>query len=111
MPVAEELDQLLSVNEVAGHDLVYGELLAGDRGGRPELLGAYARMHQTRTVPHAEVVDFVRVRKLQGRGAGWVDIHLLASALVSRSQLWTADERLAALAAELGIAYRPLIPA
>jgi predicted nucleic acid-binding protein len=51
-------------------------------------------------------MDFVRHRKLNGCGIGWVDVHLLASALVSRSPLWTADSRLEAIASELGIAYR-----
>ena len=57
-----------------------------------------------RFVPHREVVEFVRHRSLQGRGAGWIDIHLLASAVVERMPLWTTDPRLAALADELGAA-------
>jgi hypothetical protein len=44
-------------------------------------------------------------RKLHGRGIGWVDVHLLASALVARLQLWTTDPALAAVAEELGISY------
>jgi predicted nucleic acid-binding protein len=52
------------------------------------------------------VIEFVRHRKLNGRGIGWVDVHLLASALVSRVRLWTADSRLDAVAAELRVAYR-----
>jgi len=42
---------------------------------------------------------------LHGRGVGWIDVHLLASAIVERLQLWTADPRLAAVAGELGVAY------
>lgn len=80
-PYAGELDRLLSLDEVAGHKMVYGELLIGDTGGRKKLLAAYER------------------------GAGWIDVHLLASALVSKMTLWTADPRLAALAEELGIGY------
>jgi len=34
-----------------------------------------------------------------------VDLHLLASVLVRRWQLWTADSVLAGLAGELGIGY------
>ena len=62
-------------------------------------------MHQAPVVPHGDIVAFVRERRLHGRGVGWVDAHLLASALVGRLQLWTADSRLATLAEELGIAY------
>jgi hypothetical protein len=62
-------------------------------------------MHQAPLVPQGDVVAFVRDRQLQGRGIGWVDMHLLASALVGRLKLWTADTRLAMVARELGIAY------
>ena len=104
-PHAIELDRLLSRDEVSGHDFVYGELLIGDRGGRRQLLEDYQQMHQAPVVPHSDIVAFVRDRRLHGRGVGWVDAHLLASALVGRLQLWTADTRLATLAEELGIAY------
>ena len=104
-PYANELALLLSRGKVAGHELVHGELLIGDRGGRTQFLATYDRMQQARTVPHREVVGFVRDRDLHGRGVGWVDVHLLASALVERWQLWTADPRLATLAREFGVAY------
>ena len=104
-PYAAELDRLLSRNEVSGHAFVYGELLIGDAGGRKQLLAGYEQMHHAPTVSHGEVVLFVRERRLHGRGIGWIDAHLLASALVGRLKLWTADPRLAALAHELGIAH------
>ena len=104
-PFVTGLDKLLSVDEVAGHEFVYGELLIGDAGGRRKLLAAYQQMHQVSIVPHREVVAFVRDRDLYGRGLGWIDVHLLASAIVARLQLWTADSRLSAVAKELGIAY------
>ena len=104
-PYAAELDRLLGLDEVAGHELVYGELLIGDRGGRGKLLAAYERMHQADVVPHRDVVAFVRDRDLHGRGVGWIDVHLLACALVGRLQLWTADPRFSAVANELGVAY------
>jgi len=104
-PYASELDDLLSRDEVSGHDFVYGELLIGDRGERKHLLADYTQMHQAPVVPHGDVVAFVRERRLHGRGVGWIDVHLLASALVGRLKLWTTDPRLATLATELGIAY------
>jgi predicted nucleic acid-binding protein len=90
---------------VSGHDFVYGELLIGDTGGRKQLLANYEQMHQAPSVPHRDVVEFVRVRRLHGRGIGWIDAHLMASALVGRLKLWTTDPRLVVLARELGIAY------
>ena len=104
-PYVAELDRLLGLDEVVGHDLVYGELLIGDIGGRRKLLAAYERMHQAPMVPHHDVVAFVRDRDLHGRGVGWIDVHLLASAIVGRSQLWTADPRFAAVAMQFDVAY------
>lgn len=106
MPYAAELDGLLERDEAAGHDLVYGELLIGDSGGRTRLLDSYDLIHRVPAIGHAEVASFVRSHKLYGRGVGWVDAHLLASALVANMPLWTADDRLATLATELGCGYR-----
>jgi predicted nucleic acid-binding protein len=104
-PYAAQLDDLLSRDEASGHELVFGELLIGDKGGRRKLLADYVQMHQAQVVPHQEVVAFVRDRQLHGRGIGWIDAHLLASALVSRLKLWTTDPRLAMVAEELGIRF------
>jgi predicted nucleic acid-binding protein len=52
---------------------------------------------------HREVLRLIEDRKLYGRGIGWVDAHLLASALLSRCRLWTLDRRLALAAASLDI--------
>ena len=104
-PYAAELEALLEREEVVGHAFVYGELLVGDKGGRATLLGMYERLHQASTVPHRDVVEFVRDRGLYGRGVGWIDIHLLASALGGRLRVWTADPRFLDLARELGVSY------
>jgi predicted nucleic acid-binding protein len=107
-PHAAQLERLLSLNEIVAHELVYGELLIGDRGGRRKLLAKYERMPHARLVPHSHVVEFVEARSLHGRGMGWIDIHLLASALIERLRLWTADPRFSAVAQELGISYEPV---
>jgi predicted nucleic acid-binding protein len=104
-PYAAAMDDLLSRDEVVGHELIYGELLVGDRGGRKKLLAVYEQMYQASMVPHREVVAFVHARNLLGRGVGWIDVHLLASAIVGQMPLWTADLRLSALAKEIGIAF------
>jgi hypothetical protein len=106
-PVRGELDALLATDEVAAHDLVYGELLTGDRGDRREFFAMYERIDKAETVPHDEVVAFVRDRDLSGRGVGWVDVHLLASAIAGRMKLWTADRLFAEAAEQLGVGYKP----
>lgn len=107
-PYVAEMDRLLGTDEIVGHQLVYGELLIGDRSDRTTLLASYSQMYQAAVIPHDDLVTFVRSRKLYGRGVGWIDIHLVASALVERFTFWTADRRLAAIAAELGIAHQAL---
>ena len=109
-PYAAELDRLLDKEEAAGHDLIYGELLIGDPGGRSPLLQSYRLIHRIAEVRHEEVVEFVCANKLYGRGIGWIDAHLLASCLVAAVPLWTADQRLTAMADELGVNYGRSIP-
>jgi predicted nucleic acid-binding protein len=39
------------------------------------------------------------------KGLGFIDMHLLASALLSGLQLWTLDKRLQQVALKLGLAF------
>ena len=50
-----------------------------------------------------ELMTFIDVHRLMGRGLGWIDVHLLAAAFVSRQGLWTKDRRLADAAKRLGV--------
>lgn len=84
---------------------MFGELLVGDTGGRRPLLRDYERLTAAPLVAHDEVAAFVRARALAGRGLGWIDVHLLAAALVGRRPLWSADGAVVAAAAELAVAY------
>jgi hypothetical protein len=95
----------MGLEAVTGHELIYGELLIGERGGRSKLLSAYQHMYQAGMFPHRDIVAFFRHRGLHGRGLGWIDVHLLVSAVVGRLELWIADRCLGAVAAELGVAY------
>lgn len=105
-PFGAELQRLLFDGQVIGHALVFGELLIGDIGGRKLLLARYEQLPYADPIPHEQTVNFVRHHRLHGRGIGWIDAHLLASALAGRLSFWTADQRVAALAAQLGIAYQ-----
>jgi predicted nucleic acid-binding protein len=67
--------------------------------------GLFARLPPAPTVSHDEVLAFVRRRRLARRGIGWIDAHLLASALASEGALWTVDGELAAAAKDLGVGY------
>jgi len=41
-----------------------------------------------------EVTQFIEDNKLMGKGLGYIDIHLLMSALLTKVPLWTVDKRL-----------------
>lgn len=51
-----------------------------------------------------EVLELVERKKLWGRGIGWIDMHLLASALVTGCTFWTLDYALKQAAIENGVA-------
>jgi len=52
-----------------------------------------------------EVFKLIERHRLFGRGVGYVDCHLLASARISDAQIWSRDRRLMTIAAEMGIAF------
>jgi hypothetical protein len=56
-------------------------------------------------------MQFMDQNRLHGIGIGFVDIHLLASALLADATLWAADKRLKKTATDLGIAQTIEMPA
>lgn len=105
---AGSLEDLLEDNEVLLQSSVLGELVLGGLGTRREAVVAdLGRLPTAPCVPDDEVLELVVGRQLQGRGIGWVDVHLLASALVSGCNLWTFDRALAAAAEDLGLSTSP----
>lgn len=104
-PYAPEVDRLLCSHTAVGHILVQGELLMGADVGRTKWLTDYEQLHRASILPHGDVMEFVRARGLQRRGLGWIDAHLLASAVYDQIRLWTADAALTACAQALGIHY------
>ena len=104
-PWRRRLEHLLAGRDVRAHELIYGELLIGDKSGRTGSLADYELLPKAASVTHAEVVQLVSNGQLHGLGIGWIDAHLLAAALVDKLKLWTADPHLATLAKEFGVAY------
>ena len=86
------------------HPFIVGEMVLGGLSTREERL--FVRLPSADMVRHEEVLELVRRRRLMRRGIGWVDAHLLASALVSSAVLWSIDADLSAAAAELSVDFR-----
>jgi predicted nucleic acid-binding protein len=101
-----ELVGLLEAEAVCIHPFVIGELACGNLAQRATILALLAELPQATTLEHGRVLTFLSSAKLMGRGIGWVDVNLLASAVASGRALWTLDRRLAAAAAQLGAARR-----
>ena len=103
-PAVSTLGDLLDEDgAVLVHPFIVGELVLGGLSAKEESL--FARLPSATLVPHDEVLAFVRRRRLARRGIGWVDAHLLASALASGGALWSVDNPLSAAAADLGVGY------
>lgn len=96
-----ELSSLLDEGEAFIHPFVIGELACGNLKDREEVLGLLRELPQAPVAEHDEVLAFVARHRLMGKGLGWVDVHLLASAALLHSRLWSLDKQLAAAAQQL----------
>jgi len=96
-----ELGRLLEEGEVLTHPFVIGELACGTMPRREEFLALLGALPSARLAEHGEVLQFVGHYRLYGRGLGWIDMHLLASAGLSAATLWTLDRPLRKAAAAL----------
>ncbi len=102
---SDRLASLLCEAEVVSHPFVIGELACGNIENRKEILSLLQRLPLSPVVENNEFHYFLERNKLMGRGLGFVDIHLLASARLKGMPLWTADKKLKEVATNLSIAY------
>jgi predicted nucleic acid-binding protein len=101
----ERLAALLDGGEVLGHPFVIGELALGNLRRRDAFFADLRDLPQATVAWEEEVLDLIEREALFGRGIGYVDVHLLAAALLTTdTKLWTRDRRLQAVAAQLGLA-------
>jgi predicted nucleic acid-binding protein len=98
------LRKLLLEERVLCHPFVIGELACGNLRNRREVLDLLETLAQAPVAGQQEVLHLVETRKLHGKGLGWVDLHLLAAALLSGSTLWTTDRALHRTAASMRLA-------
>ena len=99
-----DLEYLLDHGRVSSHPMVIGELACGSMRHRDEVLRLIGDLPAAIVATQDEVMHFIDAHGLQGSGLGWVDVHLLASARLSRQSLWSADRRLRAIAVRLKLA-------
>ena len=96
----------LEAARVMMHPFVLGELACGNLKNRAEVLDLLAKLPEAPVADHPEALAFIGRHGLMGKGIGFIDVHLLASAaLAGTAKLWTLDRRLAAVAEAMKLAH------
>ena len=98
------LVELLNNDQVATHPLVRLELALGSIANREQVLSELAKLVQPQVARNDDLFLLVDTLRLERRGIGVTDLHLVASALLDRSiSIWTRDRRLGDIADQLGL--------
>lgn len=97
-----KLSVLLEDNDVLVHPFITGELACGNLKNRMSVIGSMQELPPAPMAEHEEVLHLVERFRLWGTGVGWIDVHLLAAALLAHAKLWTLDKHLSAAAEVLG---------
>jgi hypothetical protein len=98
------LAELLERSEVITHPFIIGELACGNLKNRDEILRLLAALPSVTVATDEETLLLIERERLMGKGIGYIDVHLLASAaLTPGARIWTRDRRFAAVVRELGL--------
>jgi predicted nucleic acid-binding protein len=91
---------------VVMHPFIAGEIMLGSMKDRAEVRAILAALDPAPVAEPDEVANLIESARLFGTGIGYVDVHLIASALLMvGGRIWTRDRRLFAAAERLGIAF------
>jgi len=88
------------------HLFIIGELACGNLKNRNEIISLLYSLPMAPTIEFDEFLFFIDKNHLMGRGVGFVDVHLLASAQLTGLSLWTDDKRLRSAADQLELTFR-----
>jgi predicted nucleic acid-binding protein len=100
-----DLEKLLNEGQVMCHPFIIGEIACGRLKNRVEILRLLNQLPMTIQAKHEEMLEFIDANRLMGRGLGYVDIHLSASAILTGVTMWTLDKKLNETNKRLGICY------
>jgi predicted nucleic acid-binding protein len=106
----EHLVTLLEADSVVCHPFIVAEVACGTPPSRKAIISLLSELEHALMASHDELLAMLDARQLYGRGCGFVDLSLLASALLSEgTQIWTLDKRFEQLATEANRAFSPLL--
>ncbi|MFC2163831.1 type II toxin-antitoxin system VapC family toxin [Acidobacteriota bacterium] len=100
-----QLEDLLTKGQIVCHPYVIGELACGNLKNRNKILWLLRELPMAAHASQEEILIFIEDHQLMGLGLGYIDVHLLASALLSTVPLWTKDRRLKVAADQLHISF------
>jgi len=100
------LKSLLNEGNVLCHPFIIGELACGNLKNRSEVLSLLQLLPAAKQATREEVMQFIESERLMGKGLGYIDIHLLASAALTAASLWTHDKKLQKTADKIGIGVK-----
>jgi predicted nucleic acid-binding protein len=103
---SRQLEKLLMDAEVMCHPFIIGELACGILKNRNEIIPLLQSLPMAPTIEFDEFLFFIDRNHLMGKGVGFVDVHLLASAQLTGVPLWTADKRLKSAADQLALTFK-----
>ncbi len=103
---SRQLEKLLMDAEVMFHPFIIGELACGNLKNRNEIISLLQSLPMAATIEFDEFLFFIDRNHLMGKGIGFVDAHLLASAQLTGVPLWTADKRLKSAADQLELTFK-----
>ena len=99
------LEKLLNDGEVVCHPFIVGELACGNLKKRHEILIYLQSLPMAILAEDGEVLKFIENHKLRGKGLGYIDVHLIAAAILTDVSLWTFDKTLDKITTKIGINY------
>ncbi len=95
------LAALLNDGQVMCHPFIAGELACGNLKNRSHILSLFKTLPLALVAEHEEVLHFIEKYQLMGKGLGLIDMHLLASSMLTSVPLWTLDKKLKRVSASL----------
>ena len=101
----DELKELLNSDRILTHPFILGELCIGNFRKRDVVLTMLKLLPKAIVASDEEVGVFIEKHQLYGLGVGYIEMHLLASAILTKTRLWTGDKKLKEIAINLGCAY------
>jgi len=104
-----DLKRLLNDGQVMCHLYIVGELACGNMKNRREVLSLIQLLPLATLARHEEILQFIESNHLLGKGLGYIDVHLSASALLTRVPIWSHDKKLNAANEMMGIRYHPVL--